>query len=75
MIVSETATCGDCGLTIQYVDESYWPWRGIDGSDMCHTQTAPGGGSVRWPHRTTMAEAEAVFDAFEKRTGQKAKHR
>jgi hypothetical protein len=74
-ITSETVTCGDCGLDVVYNQEGYWPWRGIDGNDMCHTQKTETGAEVRWPHRVSQQDAEAVFDAYEKRTGQKAKHR
>jgi hypothetical protein len=75
MSISETATCGDCGLTVQYNDSGYWPWRGIDGNDMCRTQKSLGGNEVRWPHRISHAEAEEIFAAYEARTGKKASHR
>jgi hypothetical protein len=74
MSISETATCGDCGLTVQYMDDGYWPWRGIDGNDMCRTQVTDTGNEVRFPHRISHAEAQEIFAAYKARTGREARH-
>jgi hypothetical protein len=75
MSITETATCGDCGLDVTYNDPGYWPWRGIDGNDMCRSQRTDTGNEVRFPHRVSNAEAQEIFAAYEARTGRKASHR
>lgn len=67
----ETTTCIDCGLDITYQDTGYFPWRAIDGTEMCagHVQ-----GNVRWPHQATPHAALEIFAAFQQRTGTPAAH-
>lgn len=74
-MTNETATCIDCGLDVVYNDPGFWPWRGIDGSDICRTQISDMGGEVRAPHRVHRTTAEEIFAAFTERTGQLARHR
>jgi hypothetical protein len=60
---------------VQYVNDGYWPWRGIDGNDMCRTEKTVLGNEVRSPHRISNAEAQEIFAVYEARTGKKANHR
>jgi hypothetical protein len=70
-IKGETTTCTTCGLDLVYNDTGYWPWRAIDGTEMCAGHAAA---NVRWPHEATPQDTQEIFAAFRQRTGRRAAH-